>query len=126
MALLLGACGGGGSSGGSPTTPPSASAPPPSGNNPTVTITAAGAVSPKDIQASVGGRVTFTNQDRAPHEIQSDPHPDHTDCPAINQVSVLNPGATRDTGAFTTARTCGYHDHGDSTNPNLLGTITVR
>jgi hypothetical protein len=49
MALLVGSCGGGGSSGGGPTTPPSASAPPPSGTNPTVTITAAGAVSPKNI-----------------------------------------------------------------------------
>ncbi len=53
MALLIGFCGGGGSLGGGATTPPSASAPPPSGNNPTVTITAAGAVSPKDVPASV-------------------------------------------------------------------------
>jgi hypothetical protein len=53
MALLIGSCGGGGSSGGGPTTPPSASTPPPSGNNPTVTITAAGAVSPKNIDLPV-------------------------------------------------------------------------
>lgn len=125
MALLIGSCGGA-SSGGGPTTPPSASAPPPSGNNPTVTITAAGAVSPKDIQVAVGGRVTFTNQHNLPHEVSSNPHPDHTECPAINQVNVLNPGATRDTSAFTTVRTCAYHDHGDSTNTNLQGTITVR
>ncbi len=75
---------------------------------------------------AVGGRVTFTNQHNLPHEVSSDPHPIHTDCPAINQVSALAPGATRETGAFTTARTCGYHDHGDSTNANLQGTITVR
>ncbi len=126
MALLLGACGGGGASGGSPTTPPSASAPPPSGNNPTVTITAAGAVSPKDVQVAVGGRVTFTNQHNVPHEIHSNPHPFHTDCPPLNDVSVLSPGVSGQTGAFTTARTCGYHDHGDSTNVNLQGTIAVR
>jgi hypothetical protein len=54
MASLIGPCGGGGPSGGGPTTPPSASVPPPSGNNPTVTITAAGAVSPKNIlQATI-------------------------------------------------------------------------
>src|SRR5262245_58541552 len=79
MVLLLGACGGG-SSGGGPTTPPSASpTSPPTGNNPTVTITAAGAVSPKNIDVPVGGRVTFVNQDDVNHEIASNPHPVHTD-----------------------------------------------
>ena len=100
--------------------------PPPSGNNPTVTITAAGAVSPKDIPVAVGGRVTFTNQHGVVHEIQSNPHPDHTDCPALNQISVLTPGRTGETAALTVARVCGYHDHGDSTNVNLQGTVSVR
>src|SRR5262249_121889 len=126
MVLLIGACGGG-SSGGGPTTPPSASpTSPPTGSNPTVTITAAGAVSPKNIDISVGGRVTFVNQDSVNHQIASNPHPVHTDCPPINQVDVLTPGQSKDTGVFTVSRVCGYHDHGDSTNTNLQGTITIR
>jgi plastocyanin len=126
MVLLIGACGGG-SSGGGPTTPPSASpTTPPTGNNPTVTITAAGAVSPKNIDVALGGRVTFVNQDNVNHEIDSDPHPVHTDCPPINQVDVLTPGQSKDTGVFTVGRVCGYHDHGDSSNTNLQGTITIK
>lgn len=70
--------------------------------------------------------MTFVNQDQVNHEIASNPHPVHTDCPAINQVDVLNPGQSKDTAAFTAARVCGYHDHGDSTNTNLQGTITIR
>jgi hypothetical protein len=36
-----------------------------------------------------GTRVTFINNDTRVHEMDSDPHPDHTDCPEINQVDLL-------------------------------------
>jgi hypothetical protein len=36
-----------------------------------------------------GTRVTFVNNDTRVHEMDSDPHPDHTDCPEINQVDLL-------------------------------------
>jgi plastocyanin len=92
----------------------------------TVTISATGAVSPNSVTIAVGGRVTFVNQHNQFHEMASDPHPDHTDCPPMNSVGPLGPGQSRQTGAFNTARTCGYHDHGDPDNGNLRGTIVIQ
>ncbi len=122
LVIGLSACGGSSSSGNGPTTPPSTGTPPP---GPTVTIIASG-VSPKQIEIAVGGRVTFVNMDNTVHEMSSDPHPTHQNCPPINEVSALTPGQFRQTGVFTTARTCGYHDHGQSTNTSLQGTIVIR
>jgi plastocyanin len=122
LTVVMGACGG--SSSTQPSTPPSTTpAPPPGG--PTITITAAG-VSPKQLEVTVGSRVTFTNNDSVPHEMYSDPHPSHGDCPPIDEVSVVTPGQSRQTGVFSSARTCGYHDHGQSTNTSLQGTIVIR
>jgi hypothetical protein len=123
FSLALGACGGS-LSPSSPSTPaptPSPSGPP----GPTVLLTPTGAT-PKVIQVTVGGRVAFVNQDNQVHEIFSDPHPEHTDCPPINDVGVLAPGETRTTGVFTVARTCGYHDHGLPTNTLFQGTIVIQ
>ena len=128
-ALLLAAvaCGGGGG-GSAPNTP---STPVPTPNpvvadpNTTITITSAG-VSPKQVTVAVGGRVTFVNNDTAFHEMSSDPHPIHTDCPEINSVGALSPGTTRQTAAFTRARTCGFHDHGQENNTSLQGQIVIR
>jgi plastocyanin len=120
LALALGACGG--SSPSSPSTPaPNPSAPPGS----TVTLSAMGA-SPKMIQVPVGSRVTFVNQDTQVHEIFSNPHPIHTDCPPINDVGVLAPGESRATAVLTVARTCGYHDHGLPNNTLFQGTIVIQ
>jgi hypothetical protein len=106
----------------SPSTPtPNPSAPP----GPTVILTATGA-SPKVIQVPVGSRVTFVNQDTQVHEIFSNPHPIHTDCPPLNDVGVLAPGESRATGVLTMARTCGYHDHGLPTNTLFQGTIVIQ
>lgn len=121
------ACSGGGG-GGSPATPTSPQAPAsPAVADPamTITITSAG-VSPKEIQVAIGGRVTFVSNDNAFHEMTSDPHPIHTDCPEINSVGALGPGTTRPTAAFTRAMTCGFHDHGQDTNTALQGRIVVR
>ncbi len=121
----LGACGGSSTtsgSGGSPTTPTATPTP----GGPTITINASGVVEPKQIEIQVGSRVTFTNNDRVPHEMASDPHPTHEICPPINEVSALAPGQSRQTGAFNTARSCGYHDHGQSENTSLQGTIVIR
>ena len=91
----------------------------------TITITAAGA-SPRNAQIALGTRVLFINNDSRPHDMTSDPHPDHGNCPEINQVGVLPPGARRETGNFVEVRTCGFHDHGDPANPSLQGIITAR
>ena len=56
----------------------------------------------------------------------SDPHPEHDDCPALNQVGVLLNGQNRETGNLITVRTCGFHDHEDPDNANVKGRIVVR
>jgi len=91
----------------------------------TVTITSTGA-SPKTIVVSPGGQVLFINNDTRDHQMYSDPHPEHTDCPEFDQVGALAPGQRRQTGNLNTARTCGFHDHINFANPSLRGTVTIR
>ena len=119
--VLAAACGGGGSS---PT--PTSPTPSPGGSSgATITITSSG-VSPRAVTVSVGSRVTFVNNDSRPHEMNSDPHPDHTDCPAINEVGFLTPGQSRQTGNLNTPRTCRYHDHNRDSDTSLQGSITIQ
>ena len=91
----------------------------------TITITSSG-VSPRSVTVAAGSRVTFVNNDSVPHEMNSDPHPQHTDCSELNQVGFLSPGESRQTGNLNTARTCGFHDHNQSTNTSLQGTIVIQ
>lgn len=91
----------------------------------TITITSAG-VSPNNIEAALGARVLFINNDSKSHTIASDPHPDHTDCPPINSVGFLQPGQQLTTGNLTGARTCGYHDHDDPANTKFQGKINIK
>jgi hypothetical protein len=74
-------------------------------------ITAAGVLNANQITISQGSRVLFINQDSQAHLMFSDPHPEHTDCPEINQVGMLQPGEQRETGNLVTVRSCGVHDH---------------
>ena len=121
MAGVL-ACGGG--DGGSPSGPsPISGSPGPSGA--TITITGGG-VSPRSVQIAVGQSVTVVNNDSRGHEIASDPHPAHTQCPEMNALGSVPAGATRQTNAFPTARTCTFHDHNDPTNSNLMGSIVIQ
>lgn len=115
LAILAAGCGASG--GGLPSPTPSGSS--------TLTITPAG-VTPKTITVSVGSQVTFVNADAVSHQMFSDPHPEHTDCPEINQVGFLAPGQSRQTGNLTIARTCGFHDHDRPTNQSLQGSIVIR
>ena len=107
----------------------SASTPEPTPTTPTtdttITITSSG-VSPRSVTVSVGSRVTFVNNDSRAHQMNSNSHPVHTDCPEINQVGFLSAGQSRQTGNLNTARTCGYHDHNQSTNRSLQGTIVIQ
>ena len=123
--------------GGSPNGPPIPTPlPPPSPTAPvptptpvatlTITINGNGQVTPADIQVARGSRVTFVNQHGSPHDMTSDPHPTHVNCPEINQVGNLFSGQSRQTGAFDTTRRCGFHDHGEPTNNGLQGSITVQ
>ena len=117
IALLCAAgCGGG-----------SDAPPAPSPGNPnTFTISASGIISPTELTVSPGSRVLFVNSHSRRHDMTSDPHPDHLDCPELNQVGVLNPGQSRETGNLVAVRTCGFHDHDDPDNANLRGRIVVR
>lgn len=123
LVFLFATCGGGSKGGGGGGPAPS---PTPGGTSgPTITI-ANNAVTPKSITVTVGSRVTCVNNDNQSHDMESDPHPVHTDCPEINQVGFLNSGQSRMTGALNTARTCGYHDHNREMVESLQGTITIQ
>ena len=67
----------------------------------------------------------FVNNDTRPHEIRSNPHPTHGDCPEINDLSTLQPGQSGLTRAFTREIACGYHDNLDDTNRAWRGQIIV-
>jgi hypothetical protein len=69
--------------------------------------------------------VTITNNDSIPHDMDSDPHPAHTDCPSLN-IGVIGPGQTRTSGAQNTARACGMHDHNNPGTGSLMRTIVIR
>jgi plastocyanin len=125
--LAVVACGGGDS----PTeptpapspNPPPPPTPPPAGGT-TITITSAG-VSPRDLAVARGTRVTFVNSDAVGHDMNSNPHPEHTSCTDMN-VGNVAPGQSRQTDVLNIARTCGYHDHNQPSNANLQGTITIQ
>jgi len=89
------------------------------------TITSRG-VSPKSMTVSPGSQVTFINNDSGPHLMYSDPHPDHMDCPELNQVGALQQGQTRQSGNLNITRTCGFHDHDLPLNTGLQGSIIIR
>ena len=93
---------------------------------PQIVIGSDGVVTPRSFAVSPGSRVTFTNNHNRPHDMSSDPHPEHTDCPEIDQAGLLQPGQSRQTGHLNTRRTCGFHDHDNPTGRNLQGTITVQ
>ena len=91
----------------------------------TITISSAG-VSPKTLEVPLGSRILFINNDNRAHNMGSDPHPDHNDCPPLNQVGILQPGQRRETGNLVVLRTCGYHDHDLPNLTSLWGTITTK
>src|SRR5450759_5362732 len=106
-------------------TSPSSTTPTPPTSTTTITISN-NAVSPSAIVVARGTQVTFVNADSRVHEMDSDPHPEHTDCPELNQVGFLNPGQSRQSGNLNIARTCGFHDHRNPDNDGLKGTITIQ
>jgi plastocyanin len=123
VAIVATSCGGG-SDNGTPTTPSNPSNPTPVATT-TITITAAG-VNPPAIIVPAGSRVTFINNDARSHEMHSDPHPTHGDCPPIDDVGFMAAGETKLTGNLTVVRTCGYHDHNLPDVANLRGQIIVQ
>lgn len=121
VALTMWACGGGDGGGGGPTTPsPGGGAP----TQPTITITANG-VDPSVITIRSGQAVLFVNNDSRPHQMFTTPHLRHDDCPPINSVDLLAPGASRMTAGMTVSRVCGFHDHLNPDDNRFRGQINV-
>jgi hypothetical protein len=123
ITALAMACGGGGgdNNGGNPGGP----SPSPSGVAESISIGSDGAVDKPDIRIEIGQSVRFTNNHNRMHQIQSNPHEQHTDCPPINAFGQQGPGGSVVLGPFTQRGTCGYHDHIDPTNRSLWGQIRV-
>ena len=92
----------------------------------TITIGGNAAVSPSQVTVAVGQSVTFVNNDSRAHQMQSDPHPSHTNCPSINNVALLSAGQSKSTLGFSGTGTCTYHDHNDPTNSALMGRIVIQ
>jgi hypothetical protein len=113
------ACGGG-SGGGSSPTAPSATGP----SMPTVTI-GDNNISPNVVRIDVNQQVRFVNNATRSVQIASDPHPTHEMCPPMNELGMLTPGQSRNTGSFTRSGTCTFHDHGNPENSAFRGTILV-
>lgn len=115
-AILVGLAGCGGSSPSSP-----------SAGSTTVTISSSGA-SPTTLTISPGTRILFVNTDNRSHNMTSDPHPEHSDCPELNAVGLLQPGQSRESGNLNTVRTCGFHDHDDPPpgGAKWTGRVTIR
>jgi plastocyanin len=107
--------GGGGGGGGGGTPAP---------NTLTLTVTASG-VTASGTTLAAGGTITWVNSDNRAHDMSSDPHPQHTDCPGMN-AGDLQPGQQRTVGPVSTVRSCGYHDHLNPGSANLQGRITVQ
>ena len=120
VALALAACG---SSGASPSTP---STPPSNCGSGTTIVISNNSVCPSTLTVSLGAQVTFVNNDSRDHNMVSDPHPEHTDCPELNQVGFLTPGQSRQSGNLVTARTCGFHDHDNFEITTLQGSIVIK
>lgn len=122
-AVTTAACGGS-SSPTNPTPPPTGG-----GGNPqtaTITIGADGRVSPSTVTIAPGGRVTMINNHNQPHDMNSDPHPEHTQCPELNQWGFLQPGQQRTSGNLNTPRTCGFHDHNRENDTGLQGRVIIQ
>lgn len=121
------ACGGGGG-GGNPAGP-SGPAVASTGSVGTIgaTMTISNAtVTPASVTISVGQSIRFINGDSRTHDMSSDPHPSHTNCPSIANVGNIAPGQTKDTFGFASAGSCGFHDHNDPDNNSLKGRITIQ
>jgi len=81
---------------------------------------------PLEITIAVGQRVTFVNNDIRAHDVVGGVDPSHPECPEVVQMGFLSPGQRGDTGIFTTARTCEYHDHTQLSVPAFSGRIIIR
>lgn len=123
VAVTAAGCGGSNTSTPTPTGPTTPT--PPAGST-TITIGADGRVSPATVTIARGGRVTMVNNHTRSHEMASDPHPEHSQCPELNTWGFLRTGEQRTSDNLNTARTCGFHDHNEPSNAGLQGRVIIQ
>jgi plastocyanin len=121
LAAMAAACGG--SSSPSNPTPSGGCTPSASANT---LVIQNNTICPAALTVARGTQITILNSDSRTHEMDSDPHPEHTDCPELNQIGFLNPGQSRQSGNLNTARKCGMHDHASPDTASLRATITIQ
>ncbi len=77
--------------------------------------------SPKTITVKVGTTVTWVNKDTDLLQVASNPHPTHTDYPALNSVGLIKPGESK-SFTFPVVGKSGYHNH---LEPDKTGEVVV-
>ena len=122
---FVGCGGGGGGNPGGPSGPTVASTGSVGAIGATITISNGG-VSPSQVTIAPGQSVRFVNNNGRSHQMASDPHPAHTDCPSLGNVGFITNNQTKDTFGFASAGSCGFHDHNDPDNGGLKGRITIQ
>ncbi|HEY2150693.1 MAG TPA: hypothetical protein VGH34_07795 [Vicinamibacterales bacterium] len=122
MALLT-SCGGDSTSTGNGTAPSTGCTP---SSNAATFVLMNNTICPTTLTVTRGTQITISNQDSRVHEMDSDPHPEHTDCPEINAIDFLNPGQSRQSSNLNIARTCGFHDHQNPDNAALKGKVVIQ
>jgi plastocyanin len=108
------------------TTPPAANSSPTastatdSATDVTLHYTASG-FSPSTITVPTGHKLIVKNDSSATIQVDSNPHPQHTDDTQLN-IGTISPGATG-SATLTRAGSWGIHNHLD---PAMLGTVVVK
>jgi plastocyanin len=92
----------------------------------TITIGSNGAVSPSQVTLGVGQSVTITNNDSRAHDMESDPHPAHTNCPSMGNIGTVQPGQSKTSFGFAATGSCGFHDHNNPESSGLQGRIVIQ
>jgi plastocyanin len=87
----------------------------------TFTLSSSG-VDPKSITIKAGETVTWVNNTGETVQINSAPHPVHTDYPPLNTVGQIPDGGKKSL-SFPTPGTYKWHNH---LNPSVNGSITVQ
>lgn len=85
-----------------------------------IMITAAG-FEPATLAVEKGTRITWTNSDTRPHQLQANPHPTGKSLPGLRSEILNNQQAY--VYVASEAGTFGYHDH---LNPTVNGNLDVK
>ena len=70
--------------------------------------------------------MTITNNDSRAHDMESDPHPAHTNCPSIGNIGTVQPGQSKTSFGFAATGSCGFHDHNNPESSGLQGRIVIQ